>query len=333
MSETVLKLGQLEISPPLVLGPMAGYTHLPFRLLCHRGGAGLVTSEMVSARALEYHSTKTAALMATCAQERPVALQIFGAEPASMAAAARAAVAAGADVVDLNMGCMVRKVRRGGAGAALLADPERAVAVAAACCRAVSVPVTVKYRAGLVVGDESYLELGRRLQDAGVAALTLHARPASAGFGGRANWDTVARLAAALDIPVIGSGDVTGPDVAVRRLRETGCAGVMFARGALGRPWVFGQVADLLAGRAPRPEPGAPERLGLALCHAQLLAQHEDELSAARHMRSHLPHYTKGLPHAAWLRGQCVRVTSLAGLADLILNYAARLGPPAPPGD
>jgi nifR3 family TIM-barrel protein len=325
MSEFVLRLGSVAVSPPFVLGPMAGYTSLPFRLLCRRGGAGLAVSEMVSARALQYGSHKTAALMTVCPQERPVALQVFGGEPEGMAEAARAAAEAGADVVDLNMGCTVPKVRRAGAGTELMADPDRAVAVARACCRAVPIPVMVKYRAGLFVGDESYLELGRRLQDAGVAGLTLHGRSANAGFRGTARWETVAALAETVSIPVIGSGDVTDAATAVRRLRDSGCAAVMIARGALGRPWVFGQAGDLLRGQPARSNPSPWERLGVALCHAQLLAEHEGELSAVRQMRSHLPHYTRGLPHATWLRGQGVKVGSLAGLGELVREYGQRL--------
>lgn len=325
MTDPVLRLGNLAVAPPFVLGPMAGYTSLPFRLLCRRAGAGLVVSEMISARGLQYGSRKTAAMMVVCPEERPVALQLFGGEPAAMAEATRAAEAAGADLVDINMGCAVPKVRRAGAGTELMADPDRAVAVAAACCRVATVPVTVKYRAGLVPGDDGYLDLGRRLQDVGIAALTLHGRPASSGFRGQARWEMVARLVEAVQIPVIGSGDVTSAAEAVRRLRQTGCSGVMIARGALGRPWLFGQAADLLAGRPPRPDPSPQERLGVALCHAQLLAVHEGELSAVRQMRSHLPHYTRGLPHAAWLRGQCAHVTTLAALATLVTEYGERL--------
>jgi len=153
----MLRIGNLEISPPLVLGPMAGYTTLAFRLLCHNAGAGLVVSEMISAKALQYGSTKTPPLMATCEQERPVALQIFGGEADSMADAARLCVDKGADVVDINMGCTVPKVRRSQSGVGLMCDPDRAVEVAGAVARAVPIPVTVKYRAGMVVGDDSYL--------------------------------------------------------------------------------------------------------------------------------------------------------------------------------
>lgn len=164
---TPLQIGNVLVDPPLVLGPMAGYTTLAFRMLCHRGGAGLVTSEMVSAKALQYGSTKTPPLMETHPREHPVALQIFGGEAASMAEAAQRCLEYGADIVDINMGCTVPKVRRAQSGAGLMCDPDRAVEVTAAVVQAVPVPVTVKYRAGMVAGDDSFLELGRRLEDVG----------------------------------------------------------------------------------------------------------------------------------------------------------------------
>jgi tRNA-dihydrouridine synthase B len=340
----MLKIGNLEINPPLVLGPMAGFTTLAFRLLCHKAGAGLVVSEMVSAKALQYGSTKTPPLMQTCDQERPVALQIFGGEPESMADAARLCVEHGADIVDINMGCTVPKVRRAQSGVGLMCEPNRAVEVAAAVVRAVPVPVTVKYRSGMVVGDESYLELGRRLQDVGVAALTLHARPASAYFRGHADWTKIARLVETVDIPVIGNGDVGTPERAVEMLEQTGCAGVMIARAALGKPWIFRQVSALLAvrptllsgtnepdksvGRTREDviwEPTGRERLAVALCQAQMLALATDDLSAARQMRSQMAFYTHGLPNASAVRQRCHKMRSVAELAEIVLEYLAEL--------
>lgn len=339
----MLKIGNLEINPPLVLGPMAGYTALSFRLLCHKAGAGLVVSEMISAKALQYGSTKTPPLMQTCDQERPVALQIFGGEPDSMADAARLCVEHGADIIDINMGCTVPKVRRAQSGVGLMCDPDRAVAVAAAIVQAVPIPVTVKFRSGLVVGDEGYLELGRRLQDVGVAALTLHARPASAYFRGHADWTKIARLVEAVDVPVIGNGDVTTPERVVEMLEQTGCAGVMIARAALGKPWIFRQAKTLLqtvggsrrpeeeaaslevhpAGETEEPswEPTGRDRLAIAICQAQMLALTTDDLSAARQMRSQMAFYTHGLPNASAVRQQCHKMRSVAELAEIVLEY------------
>lgn len=335
----MLKIGNLEITPPLVLGPMAGYTSAAFRLLCHNAGAGLVVSEMISAKALQYGSTKTPPLMETLDRERPVALQIFGGEPDSMADAARLCVEKGADVVDINMGCTVPKVRRAQSGVGLMCDPDRAVEVAAAVVQAVAIPVTVKFRSGLVVGDDSFLELGRRLQDAGVAALTLHARPASAYFRGHADWSKIARLVETVGIPVIGNGDVTSAELARQMLEQTGCAGVMIARAALGKPWLFGQAKEsirptFLSG-SDRPDrdvgrtvdtdwqPTARERFAIALCQAQMLALATDDLSAARQMRSQMAFYTHGLPNASAVRQRCHNMRSVGELAEIIFDYLA----------
>lgn len=320
-----LQIGAVRIAPPLVLGPMAGYTNLPFRVLCHRAGAGLVTSEMISARALAYGSQKTLTLMRIHPQEHPVAMQIFGGEPEYMAEAAQRCVAAGADIVDINMGCTVPKVRKAGAGVALMGNPQRAVAVTRAVVEAVSVPVTVKMRAGLVPGDESYLDLSRRLQDVGVAAIALHARPASAAFRGRADWNAIARLVENVDIPVIGNGDVTQPQQALEMLGQTGCRGVMIARGALGRPWLFRQARELLAGQPSSPDPPAAARLAIAICHAQMLALELPETQAAHQMRGQIGFYSKGLPHSAWLRRRCQQLQSIRELAEIVHVYLQSL--------
>jgi tRNA-dihydrouridine synthase B len=319
-----LQIGTVRIDPPLVLGPMAGYTTLAFRVLCHRAGAGMVTTEMISARALEFDSPKTGPLMSTSPVEHPVALQIFGGEPDSMAEAARRCVARGADIVDINMGCTVPKVRKAQAGVALMCDADRAVAVAQACVRAVPVPVTVKFRAGMVAGDDSYLELGRRLQDVGVAALALHARPANAHFRGQADWTCVCRLVEHVGIPVIGNGDVVSAVQAAERMAQTGCAGIMIARAAIGRPWIFGQAAAALAGREPAPEPSPAERLAVALCHAQLLARHDGDHTAAHQMRGQIGFYAHGAPDAGWLRHHCQQVRTLDQFADMIFEYLAQ---------
>lgn len=320
---TPLQIGNVLVDPPLVLGPMAGYTTLAFRMLCHRGGAGLVTSEMVSAKALQYGSTKTPPLMETHPREHPVALQIFGGEAASMAEAAQRCLEHGADIVDINMGCTVPKVRRAQSGAGLMCDPDRAVEVTAAVVQAVPVPVTVKYRAGMVAGDDSFLELGRRLGDVGVAALTLHARAASAYFRGHADWSHIARLVAQVSIPVIGNGDVTQPEQARQMMEQTGCAGVMIARGALGRPWLFGQAREALEGREPSPDPSPAARLAVLLLHAQMLALHQGDQQSAHQMRGQIGFYARGLPNAAALRHRCQHVRSLAQLSEVIMAYLA----------
>ncbi|MBM3474185.1 MAG: tRNA dihydrouridine synthase DusB [Armatimonadetes bacterium] len=321
-------IGNVVVEPPLILGPMAGMNTLAFRLLCRKAGAGLVCSEMVSANAIRYGSVKTEGLLETCLQEKPLSIQIFGAEPDVMAAAAQHVEAAGADIVDLNMGCPVRKVLKAGAGSMLMKDPDLAVAIAAAMVQAVRVPVTAKIRIGWRRGDASYIELSRRLVDVGVDAIALHARTAGQGYRGPADWSAIARLVEAVPVPVIGNGDVFCAEDAVRMQRETGCAAVMIARGALGDPLIFAQAADLLAGRPARSFP-ARSRLALALWHAQVLALQCGEHLGVRRMRMMACWYSRGLPGSAKFRRDVCRAVTLSELADAILALARNLPPNA----
>jgi len=317
-------IGDVKIDPPLVLGPMAGMNSVPFRLLCRRAGAGLVCSEMVSATAIHYGSVKTEGLLETCPEERPLSIQVFGAEPAIVAAAAQHVEAAGADIVDLNMGCPVRKVLKAGAGSMLMKDPDLAVAIAAATVKAVRVPVTAKIRIGWSRQDASYVELSRRLVDVGVAAIALHARTAGQGYRGAADWGTIARLVEAVPVPVIGNGDVFTAEDAVRMMGETGCAAVMIARGALGNPFIFAQAADALAGRPPRAIP-ARWRLAAALWHVQASVLHHGEYLGVRRMRAMSCWYSRGLPGAAAFRRDACRAETLSDLAGCILALARNL--------
>jgi len=315
----------VTVDPPLVLGPMAGTTNRVFRLLCREGGAGLVCSEMVSINAIAQGNERTLRMIRTLEGERPVSIQLFGAEPAIMRAVVPTVVTAGADIIDINMGCAVPKVRRTDAGVALMADPERAVALTAAAVEAAHVPITVKLRAGLAEGDASHVELARRLQDAGVAAVALHARTAAQGFRGEADWAQIAVLVEALTVPVIGSGDVTEPEDAARMMRATGCAAVMIARGAWGRPWIFAQAAAALRGDPIPPNPPPAERLALALRHAQMLADECGERLAIHQMRAQLHHYVRALPGARSFRSRANAIATVAELRGLIDEYLAEL--------
>jgi tRNA-dihydrouridine synthase B len=319
-----MRIGNITVDPPLILGPMAGMNSVPLRLLCRKAGAGLVCSEMVSANAIHYGSVKTEGLLETCPEERPLSIQVFGSEPEIVAAAAEHVEAAGADLVDLNLGCPVRKVLKAGAGSMLMKDPDRAVAVAAAMVQAVRVPVTVKLRIGWSREDASFIELSRRMVDVGVAALALHGRTAGQGYRGAADWSAIARLVEAVSVPVIGNGDVfTGSDAA-RMARETGCAAVMIARGALGNPFIFTQATDALAGREPRPIP-ARWRLAAALWHVQASVLHHGPVVGVRRMRAMSCWYSRGLPGAAAFRRAACKASSLAELVDAILTLARHL--------
>jgi tRNA-dihydrouridine synthase B len=311
------RIGDVEIAGPLVLGPMAGYTSAPLRLLCRRAGADLVCSEMVSAQGLAHGHPRSFALLQTWPQERPVAVQVFGGDPEVMAGAVPHLEAAGADIIDINMGCPVPKVLKSAGGAALAYDHDRAVAIAAAVVQAARVPVMCKIRAGRQPGDDSFLSLAARLQEAGAKAIAFHARSVRQGFRGEADHGLTARLVRELAIPVVASGDVQSPSMPLAILEDTGCAGVMIARGAIGRPWVFAQAADVLAGREPRPDPPVGWRIGYALCQAQMMSQEIGEHRALHEMRSHMAWYTRGLPGSARLRQQLNGVTTLRELLEV----------------
>lgn len=316
-----LVIGSLHIEPPVVLAPMAGYTNLPFRLLCHLGGAGLVVSEMISAKGLQYRNHKTRSLTATCPQERPVAIQVFGDTPEVLYNSVRQIEVAGADIIDLNMGCCVPKVRAAGAGIELMADPQRGIDCAAALVEAARVPVTVKLRTGLDDDDMRYLDIAPELAAVGVAAIALHARNAEQQMSGKADWTHVGRLVEAVDIPVIGNGDLTAPTDALAMIEQTGCAGAMYGRAALGRPWIFRQAAAGIHNRTLPTEPLPAHIMAIALCHAQMLALQYTERIAMHQMRGHMAHYTRGLPHALRLRRSMNAVHTLSDLKQLICEY------------
>ena len=315
------RVGCVEIEGPLVLAPLAGYTSLPLRVLCRRAGAHLVCSEMVAAQGLAHGNRKTLGLLATCPEEKPVALQLFGAEPQVMADAVPLLEDAGADIIDINMGCPVPKVTKAFGGAALLSDPDRAVSIAAAMVNTARVPVTCKIRAGRHEGDDGHIDLARRLQDVGVAAIALHARTVRQGFKGEADHRLTRELVRALSIPVIASGDVFAPETPRAIIGDTGCAGVMIARGALGRPWVFTQALATLRDELAPPDPPAGVRFGIALCQAQMMAQQQDERTAVHQMRAHLAFYTKGLPRGARLRQEANHAQTLADLRTVLVRY------------
>lgn len=314
-------IGSVEIDGPLVLGPMAGYTSLPMRLLSRRAGAHLVCSEMISAQALAYHNAKTFELMLTHPAEHPVSLQLFGSDPQVMADAVPFAEAAGADLIDVNMGCTVPKIVRSDGGAALISDPVRAAEIIAAMVERAKVPITCKIRAGQFTGDNSYLDLACRLEQAGAAAVALHARTVRQRFWGEADHDHTRRLVETLHIPVIASGDVMSPDRPRQILEETGCAGVMIARGAVGRPWAFTQANQVLCGEEPSPDPEAPQRFGIAMCQAQMLVLQSDEATAMHQMRGQLSWYSKGLPYSHELRRRFSEVRHLSELPPLMSGY------------
>jgi tRNA-dihydrouridine synthase B len=247
-----VRIGSVDIPSPFVVAPMAGMTDTAFRRLVKRhGGCGLVVTEMVSSEGLVRGIDRTLEYAEYTEEERPVSIQIFGGDPGRMAEAARIVEAMGADIVDVNMGCPVPKIAKHNAGCSLMREPEHAAAVINAMAKAVTIPVTVKMRAGWNDRARNAPELARMVQDAGASAVTIHGRTAEQSYTGFADWDLVARVAEALTIPVLGSGDCTEPEHVIDRTRS-GVEGVLVGRGVLRNPWILAQAADLAAGRAPR---------------------------------------------------------------------------------
>jgi tRNA-dihydrouridine synthase B len=310
-----LRIGSLAVDPPLLLAPMAGVTDRDFRLIVRRiGGVGVVSTEFLAAREVCGPGERWRPLAHFVEAERPVAIQIYGSEAATMAEAARVVEELGPDLCDVNMGCPANQILKGCAGAALMGDLRRAEEIVRAVRRQLSIPMTVKFRLGLDDTRLAYLELGRLCQDHGVDAVTLHARTPRQGFGGRAAWEHVARLTEALAIPVIGNGDVRTPEAALELFARTGCQGLMIGRGATRNPWVFRQIAAAISGGAT-PEPTLAARRGLILDHFRTVIAREPRLQALHKLRTFTGVYALGLPAGQLLRR---RIQALAEPEDFL---------------
>jgi len=323
----MLKIGSVIIDPPVVLAPMAGVTDQAFRLLCKRYGCGLVCTEMISDQAIIHGNRHTRAMLTVNDVERPVSIQLFGSNPDFMAEAAAIVAEYQPDLIDINMGCPAPKIVRNGEGAALLRNPNLAVRIAEAVVRAVKIPVTVKMRTGWDEESIVAVELARRMQDVGVAAVALHGRTRTQFYSGSADWELIRRTRANLSIPLIGNGDVNSAARALEMLDCTGCAGVMIGQGALGNPWIFRQVAAALAGdsAAAVAPPSLAERFAVINDHLEAQVRQCGEERGIKEMRKHLAWYFKGLPGAAQHRDLVNRETTLAGMQELLSSYRAEL--------
>jgi tRNA-dihydrouridine synthase B len=308
----MLQLGNVNVDPPLWLAPMAGVTDRDFRLLIRRiGGVGVVSMEFVSSRAIVQGNLKTRSMMHFSTEERPLAIQIYGSDAATMREAARVVEELGADICDINMGCPANKVLKGCAGAALMGDLKLAESIVREVKDVLTIPLTVKFRLGLDSCRSNYLELGRVCEANGVAAVAMHARTARQMFTGEADWSHIARLKETLSIPVIGNGDVREPEDALAMLRQTGCDGVMVGRGATRNPWLFRQIAARLAGDR-YPEPTLADRRNLILEHFRMVAEREESLFALHKLRKFTGWYTHGLPNGRRLRQEINHLPDVA---------------------
>ncbi|MFY8052254.1 MAG: tRNA dihydrouridine synthase DusB [Armatimonadaceae bacterium] len=320
-----MRIGTIDIENPVVLAPMAGVTSHPFRAICKQhGDVGLVVTELISSMAIHYKNQKTYGMFDWTESEQPSFCQLFGADPETMAEAARVVVDRGAVGVDINMGCWVPKVAKTGAGAALLKDLCQAEAVVKAVVDAVpEVPVTVKVRSGYTQGNLTAVKFARAAADIGAKAIAVHARYASQGFSGNADWNVIAQVKDAVGnaIPVIGNGDIETPDDALRMLRQTGCDGVMVGRAAMGNPWLLGQIRDAIANESLRREPTVEERVAVARQHASLQVDVQGEGVACRELRGLLGHYFRGVPGATRLRGTLAKESTLEGINRTLDEY------------
>jgi len=319
MQFTPLHLGSLTLAAPLLLAPMAGISSLPFRRTMKECGAALVFTEMISANGLIRDGRKTVELLRSCADEKPLAIQLFGDDPQVLAAAAQL-VGDQADLLDINMGCPVKKVVRAGAGSALLRNPQRVGQILAAVRRVFAGPLTIKIRSGWDQTHLNYMEIGQIAREEGVNAICLHPRSRSQNFGGTANWQQIAELKARLDIPVIGSGDLFHAADVLRMFTTTGCDAVMIARGAYGNPWIFEQAAALLQQQVPAPI-STEQRWSVIRQHLRWHLAEFGEHKALIEMRKHLSWYAKGLPTATQFRGRLHDITSWPTLLDEAQNF------------
>ncbi|MVB12215.1 putative tRNA-dihydrouridine synthase [Caprobacter fermentans] len=319
-----IKIGTVELSGRAVLAPMAGAGDRAFREICASFGAAMTTSEMVSAKALQFNDKKTPELMELGADARPGAIQLFGSEPDVMAEGAKRAMDFAPDAIDLNMGCPAPKITGPGAGSALMKDPALCGEIVAAVKAAVPVPVTVKMRAGWDEKSRNAVEVAKICQQAGAAAVTVHARTRSQMYAPNPDWGVIKAVKEAVSVPVLGNGDVTGAQSAALMLERTGCDGVMVGRGALGNPWVFREInAYLTESCRILPPPGVSEKMLVLLRQAELMCRYKDERRAMNEARKHVGWYLKGLRGAAEFRRRGSLLSTMAELEALTKDVIA----------
>lgn len=311
-------IGSVTLDAPVILAPMAGVCDAPYRVIARQYGAAMVCAEMVSSQGIRYRNQHTAELLHIEAAEHPISMQIFGSEPEVMAQAAAVVEEAGADIVDINMGCPVKKVVKNGDGSALMKNLPLAEKVIRAVVGAVSIPVTVKMRTGWDEHSFTAPELAKRAEAAGAAAVTVHGRTREQFYSGRADWQKIKAVVDAVSIPVIGNGDVTSGPAAKRLMDETGCQAVMVGRAAQGNPWIFPQIRHYLATGEELPPPTAAERYRQMLKHFEALLAYKGEYIGVREMRAHASWYTHGLYGSAALRERINRAQSAAEFRAIV---------------
>ena len=313
-----LKIGNVELENNLILAPMAGVTDLPFRLLCKEQGCGLMYTEMVSAKAILYKNRNTGPLMEVRPEEEPVALQLFGSDPEIVSDIAAQVEDGPYAFIDINMGCPVPKIVNNGEGSALMKNPKLVEEILTALVKKVKKPVTVKFRKGFDDDHINAVEIARIAESCGVSAVAVHGRTRTQFYSGKADWDIIRQVKEAVKIPVIGNGDIFTPEDAKRMLDETGCDGLMIARGAKGNPWIFSRTLHYLETGELLGPPDKEELKETILRHAQLQIQFKGEYLGLCEMRKHLSWYTVGLPHSSSLRNDVNQTETWEDFYNLI---------------
>ena len=317
-----LKIGNVTLDNPLVLAPMAGVTDLPFRLLCKEHGVGLVCMEMVSAKAIYYKNKNTEQLLEIYPQERPVSLQLFGSDADIIAEMAAKIEDRPFDILDFNMGCPVPKVVNNGEGSALMKNPKLVEEILTKLVRAVKKPVTVKIRKGFDEEHVNAVEIARIAESCGVAAVAVHGRTRQQYYSGHADWDIIRQVKEAVQIPVIGNGDLHTAEDVCRMKEQTGCDGFMIGRGAQGNPWIFEQILHKLETGEDLPRPTVQEVTEMVLRHARLQVEIKGEYTGMREIRKHAAWYTAGYRNSSKLRGKINEVETIQQLEELLAGMS-----------
>lgn len=318
-----LRIGNVSLENNFILAPMAGVTDLPFRILCKEQGAGLLCMEMVSAKAIYYGNKNTEGLMEISPRERPVSLQLFGSDPDIISEMAKRIEDRPFDILDINMGCPVPKVVGNGEGSALMKQPKLVEEILTKTVKAIRKPVTVKIRKGFDEASINAVEIAKIAEASGVAAIAVHGRTREQMYAGKADWDIIRQVKEAVSVPVIGNGDITCGEDALRMKRETGCDGFMIGRGAQGNPWIFRQLLEYFeTGHGPK-KPSFEEVTQMLLRHARMLLEIKGEYTGIREIRKHAAWYTSGYKNSAKLRGRINEIESYRQLEELFMGLSA----------
>ncbi len=313
-----MKIGTVTTTNTTVFAPLAGITNLPMRLIAKQAGCGLVCSEMISSNGLVHGSGKTIQLLDSTPDEKPLSVQIFGSDPLIMADAAAMVQASGADILDINFGCSVKKILKSGSGSALMKDPDKTRALLKAVRKAISIPLTIKIRTGWERSGSQALTIAKIAEDCGTDAVIVHPRTATQGFRGKADWDIIKMVKERLTIPVIGNGDITEAKDALAMRTRTGCDGIMVGRAAISNPMIFSQILALERGDTA-PETGFDKRIDMMLCYLDASIKYLGEETACYMMRSRLCWFVKGMRNASRFR-KSIRFISSGKEAEKIID-------------